>query len=135
MQDRPGSLMRYFCGDHYMILAVCPVPKSPLHGLICSNILKTIDSTIPFMLIVVFCLLNGTARSGGGIKLKGLQDIIIPNMPIIPSLGRTRSATKTEKKPTEYQTLTATMGGLTLSQLISQLTVSIFHEQSPCLYS
>lgn len=80
-----------FGGDHYMLFTLCPIPGTKLHGLICSDILSTLNSTLPFMPIMVFCLL----RAG---NVKPPQHLEIPAIDVRTPLSRTRLAAKLATK-------------------------------------
>jgi hypothetical protein len=114
-----------FGGNRYMIFTLCPVPGNNLHGLVCSDILDTLNPTIPFMSVVVFCLLKGRT---GGIELKPLATYI-PAVVVRHPFGRTRLATakaKNEEEDTVDEALTASLGGLSLFQRGAVSQVSTF---------
>ena len=79
-----------FGGDRYIMFTICPVPGTDQYGLICSDILNLFDQDLPFMLIMVFCLLGACYGPQGPILLGLPTDITIPHVPIHAPLGRTR---------------------------------------------
>ena|ERR1700690_133443 len=112
-----------FGGDHYMIFTLCPVPNTNLCGLICSNILATLDQRIGFMPLVVFCLLNGRA---GGIKIPPSPSLKIPQLRANHPLGRTRSAAQDDNiKNYQASTNVLTGGSTGGSSVLSTSNVSI----------
>jgi hypothetical protein len=76
-----------FGGDHYMLFSLCPMPKTALHGLICSSVFSILDNDIHFMSLLVFCLL------GSGAVVLPVEHIDIPTIKVMEPLGRTRQAT------------------------------------------
>ena len=78
-----------------MFFALHPIPGTSLHGLLCSDIISTLDTTTLFMPLVVYCLLGAGARD---ITVPLPQSINIPSPRMSPPLGRTRFATQQLKQ-------------------------------------
>jgi hypothetical protein len=122
-----------FGGDRYLIFTICRIPNSERYGLVCSDVLNLFDENIPFMSIMVFCLLGASYGPQGPILLDLPSTVRIPHPPTHPSFGRTRQATRRWNVNTP-QSLETAMNNLQL-RWSTTLGAAILHKARPQVLS